>query len=242
MISKNQIKLIKSLQQKKFRKLYKIFVAEGVKVVQELINSNYDLVEIFTTQQLFTNVAKDKIHTITEFELKNISALVTPNFCVAVFAIPNEQETPINTSQIVLDDVRDPGNLGTIIRLADWFGISNIVCSEETVDVYNPKVVQASMGSIARVSVCYKNLETYLSDVKTPIYGTFLNCESLYSQPLLKPSIIVLGNESNGISKKIEKFISHKITIPRFGTLKQTESLNVATATAIVLSEFCRNS
>ncbi len=242
MISKNQIKLIKSLQQKKYRKLYQLFIAEGVKVIQELLNSNYELVELYVTQELFLNVEKSKLHSISEAELKSISALVTPNECLAVFIIPEKsKEESYEKMHIALDDIRDPGNMGTIIRLADWFGIQDIVCSEETVDVYNPKVIQATMGSIARVNVIYCDLKNYLSKAKIPIYGTLLEGKNIYSEKLMQPSIIVLGNESNGISQEVQRLITHKITIPRFGTLQQTESLNVATATAIVLSEFCRN-
>ncbi|WP_338410780.1 RNA methyltransferase [uncultured Flavobacterium sp.] len=242
MISKNQIKLIKSLQQKKYRKLYQLFFAEGVKVIQELLNSNYELVEIFTINELFLNVEKSKINFISETELKSISSLVTPNECLAVFIIPEtELKDYSNTLQIALDDIRDPGNMGTIIRLADWFGVQNIICSEATVDVYNPKVIQATMGSIARVHVVYCDLKAHLSEVSVPIYGTLLQGSAIYSKKLIQPSIIVLGNESNGISKNIQQLITHKITIPRFGSLQQTESLNVATAAAIVLSEFCRN-
>lgn len=242
MISKNQIKLIKSLQQKKYRKLYQLFIAEGVKVIQELLNSNYELVELYTTHEIFSNVEKSKINFISEVELKSISALVTPNECLAVFIIPEKVKMDyFETTQIALDDIRDPGNMGTIIRLADWFGIQNIICSEATVDVYNPKVIQATMGSIARVNVMYCDLKNYLLNVKVPVYGTLLEGKNIYAEKLMQPSIIVLGNESNGISQEVQHLITHKITIPRFGTLQQTESLNVATATAIVLSEFCRN-
>ncbi|MFT5754217.1 MAG: TrmH family RNA methyltransferase [Flavobacterium sp.] len=243
MISKNQIKLIKSLQQKKYRKLYQLFIAEGVKVIQELLNSNYELVELFTTQELFPNVEKTKLNFISETDLKSISALVTPNECLAVFIIPEKVQVDYtNTLQIALDDIRDPGNMGTIIRLADWFGVQNIICSEATVDVFNPKVIQSTMGSIARVNVMYCDLKKELLSAKVPVYGTLLEGKNIYTDKLIQPSIVVLGNESNGISPEIQRLITHKITIPRFGTLQQTESLNVATATAIVLSEFCRNS
>jgi TrmH family RNA methyltransferase len=243
MISKNQIKLIKSLQQKKYRKLYQLFIAEGVKVIQELLNSNYELVELFITQELFPNVEKTKLNFISETDLKSISALVTPNECLAVFIIPEKVQVDYtNTLQIALDDIRDPGNMGTIIRLADWFGVQNIICSEATVDVFNPKVIQSTMGSIARVNVMYCDLKKELLSAKVPVYGTLLEGKNIYTDKLIQPSIVVLGNESNGISPEIQRLITHKITIPRFGTLQQTESLNVATATAIVLSEFCRNS
>ena len=141
---------------------------------------------------------------------------------------------------LALDSIRDPGNLGTIIRLCDWFGIETLLCSEETVDVYNPKVVQATMGSISRVKVVYCNLEIELKKAKIPVFGTFMDGKSVYSENLPKEGIIVMGNEANGISSSIEKIVSERISIPRFGNLQLTESLNVATATAIILNEFKR--
>ena len=161
MVSKNQIKLITSLQQKKYRKQEQLFFAEGVKVVQELLNSNFELQDLFTTKQDFLTVPKNKVHAISEAELKKISALTTPNTCLAVFKIPKAKEMVEKGLIVALDDVRDPGNLGTIIRLCDWFGIETLFCSEESVDIYNPKVVQATMGSISRVNVVYGNLETF---------------------------------------------------------------------------------
>lgn len=242
MISKNQIKIINSLQQKKFRKIHQQFFAEGKKVIQELLNSNFELIELFTTQESFPNVSKSKINTISEADLKKISALVTPNESLAIFKIPNENKLKMESGlTIALDDIRDPGNMGTIIRLADWFGVLQIVCSNATVDVYNPKVVQSTMGSLARVSLVYLNLNDYLKTCNIPIYGTLLEGKNIYSEKLISNAVIVLGNESNGISTPIQELITQKITIPRFGTLQETESLNVATATAIVLSEFCRS-
>jgi TrmH family RNA methyltransferase len=141
-----------------------------------------------------------------------------------------------------LDDVRDPGNLGTIIRLCDWYGVEQLVCSEQTVDVYNPKVVQATMGSISRVSVSYIDLEKYLKRANTTIFGTFMDGKNVYKEELPQEGILILGNEANGISEKLEKLVTNRVAIPRFGNLQQTESLNVATATAIFLSEFKRNS
>jgi TrmH family RNA methyltransferase len=143
---------------------------------------------------------------------------------------------------VALDDVRDPGNLGTILRLCDWFGIQELICSKETVDVFNPKVVQATMGSIARVHVSYVDLNVFLSTTSLPIFGTFMTGDSIYKANLPQEGIIVMGNEANGISAELEKIIKNRLTIPRFGTLQKTESLNVATATAIVLSEFRRAS
>lgn len=242
MISKNQIKIINSLQQKKYRKIHQQFFAEGIKVIQELLNSNFELIELFTTQESFPNVPKSKINTISDADLKKISALVSPNESLAIFKIPNENKLKTdNGLTIALDDIRDPGNMGTIIRLADWFGVLQIVCSNETVDVYNPKVVQSTMGSLARVNVVYLNLNDYLKTCKHPVYGTLLEGKNIYSEKLNCNAVVVLGNESNGINATIQEFITKKITIPRFGTLQETESLNVATATAIVLSEFCRN-
>lgn len=240
MVSKNQIKLITSLQQKKYRKQHQLFFAEGVKCIHELIDANYEIHSVFTTQNDFTSISKDKIHTISTTELKKISALTTPNTCLAIFSIP--KPLTINNSGLILalDSIRDPGNFGTIIRLCDWFGISTLLCSEETVDLYNPKVVQATMGSLSRVNVSYVDLEKYLSETKLPIFGTFMNGKSIYKETLPKEGIIVMGNEANGISKAIGNIVTERITIPRFGNLQQTESLNVATATAIILNEFKR--
>ncbi len=240
MVSKNQIKLITSLQQKKYRKQEQLFFAEGVKVVQELLNSNFELQDLFTTKQDFLTVPKNKVHAISEAELKKISALTTPNTCLAVFKIPKAKEMVEKGLIVALDDVRDPGNLGTIIRLCDWFGIETLFCSEESVDIYNPKVVQATMGSISRVNVVYGNLETFLSQTKLPVFGTFMDGNNIYQEELPKEGIIIMGNEANGISTSVEKLVSDRIAIPRFGNLQVTESLNVATATAIILSEFKR--
>ena len=241
MVSKNQIKLITSLQQKKYRKQEQLFFAEGVKVVQELLHSNFELQDLFTTKQDFLTVPKNKVHAISEAELKKISALSTPNTCLAVFKIPKAKEMVDKGLIVALDDVRDPGNLGTIIRLCDWFGIETLFCSEESVDIYNPKVVQATMGSISRVNVVYGNLEAFLSQTKLPVFGTFMDGKNIYQEKLPKEGIIVMGNEANGISSSIEKLVSERIAIPRFGNLQVTESLNVATATAIILSEFKRS-
>jgi len=241
MLSKNQIKLITSLQQKKYRKQEQLFFAEGIKVVQELLHSNFELQELFTTKQDFLSVSKDKLHAISEAELKKISALATSNSCLAVFKIPKAKEMKESGLILALDDVRDPGNLGTIIRLCDWFGIEMLFCSEETVDIYNPKVVQATMGSISRVNVVYGDLENFLVKTKLTVFGTFMDGKNIYQESLPNDGIIVMGNEANGISEAVEKLVTDRIAIPRFGDLQITESLNVATATAIILSEFKRN-
>ena len=154
--------------------------------------------------------------------------------------MPAEREIVESGLIIALDSIRDPGNLGTILRLCDWFGIHQIVCSKETVDIYNPKVVQATMGSITRVNVKYIDLNDFLSRTKLPVFGTFMDGANIYKESLPQEGIIVMGNEANGISDELEGIIQNRLSIPRFGDLKKTESLNVATATAIILSEFRR--
>jgi TrmH family RNA methyltransferase len=240
MVSKNQIKLINSLQQKKYRKLHNLFIAEGKKVIQELIDANFSLEHLFVTK---TNLFDQKhaANLILDSELKKISALTTANDCLAVFKIKENSTSTSFGLELALDNIKDPGNMGTIIRLCDWFGISKIVCSEETVDMYNPKVVQATMGSLARVTIVCTNLETYLKATDLEIFGTFMEGENIYTKKLPASGILVMGNEANGISSEIESLVTQKISIPRFGNLQQTESLNVATATAIFLSEFKRN-
>ena len=240
MVSKNQIKLITSLVQKKYRKQHQLFFAEGVKVIEELFQSDFELEQIYHTTAQFPGVSEAKKTVISESDLKKISALTTPNDCLAIFRIPQEKKIVTKGLIVALDDIRDPGNLGTIIRLCDWFGIAQIICSEQTVDIYNPKVVQATMGSISRVNVSYVDLESYLAESKIPVFGTFMEGENIYKKTLPQEGIIVLGNEANGISEAIAAKVTQKISIPRFGNLQRTESLNVATATAIVLSEFKR--
>ena len=240
MLSKNQIKLITSLQQKKQRFANQLFFAEGIKVIQELVESNFELVHLYTTQNDFEEVSNDKKISITEGDLKKISTLSTPNSCLAVFKIPAEKKIIESGLILALDSIRDPGNLGTILRLCDWFGIDQIVCSKDAVDIYNPKVVQATMGSIARVNVNYIDLENFIGQTQLPVFGTFMQGSTIYKTDLPQEGIIVMGNEANGISPELEKLIKNRLTIPRFGSLQKTESLNVATATAIVLSEFRR--
>jgi RNA methyltransferase, TrmH family len=240
MVSKNQIKFISGLQQKKQRLIHKMFVAEGVKVVQELLDADFELHQLYTTEDDFKSVNDSKKLIVSADDLKKISALTTASSCLAVFKIPEQKELYQSGLIVALDAIRDPGNLGTIIRLCDWFGIQQLICSNETVDVYNPKVVQATMGSISRVNVSYINLEDFISTTSLPVFGTFMNGENIYSTTLPQEGIIVMGNEANGISKEVENSIQHRLTIPRFGTLQKTESLNVATATAIILSEFRR--
>lgn len=242
MVSKNQIKLISSLQQKKQRIAHQLFIAEGIKGVQELLDAHFELDHLYTTQNDFETVSNSLKTVVSEADLRKMSALATPNTCLAVFRIPKEKEIVTSGLIVALDDVRDPGNLGTILRLCDWFGIQQLICSKETVDIYNPKVVQATMGSIARVNVSYVDLKDFLKTTSIPVFGTFMNGDNIYKASLPQEGIIVMGNEANGISSEFEKIIKNRLTIPRFGAIQKTESLNVATATAIVLSEFCRAS
>jgi RNA methyltransferase, TrmH family len=239
MVSKNQIKHIASLHQKKYRKIHQQFIAEGKKVIQELIDAQFKCLQLLVTEKnLFVDLSPELV---TDAELKKMSALTANNSCLAVFAIPNLVDNETDTGLIVaLDGINDPGNLGTIIRLCDWFGVTKIVCTEDTVDVYNPKVVQATMGSLARVSVVYTDLEAYLAQANCAIFGTFMEGENIYKKALPENAILVMGNEANGITESIENKITEKISIPRFGALQKTESLNVASATAICLSEFRR--
>ena len=239
MVTKNQIKLIKSLHQKKYRKEHQLFIAEGVKVIEELLRSSFILEQLYVTKDMSFKVAPSRVTVVSQEELKKMSALTTTPNCLAVFHCLASETIDFSDWVVALDDIRDPGNLGTIIRLCDWFGIRNLLCSPETVDVYNPKVIQATMGSVSRVNIQYADLTVLLAQVNVPIYGTFLGGENIYEMKGIQPGVIVMGNEANGISPAIEQLVSRKITIPRFGDLQQTESLNVAMAASIVLSE-CR--
>ncbi len=241
MVSKNQIKLITSLQHKKFRTEHQLFIAEGVKVLQELLASNFVLEHLFETEAIFEHVSISQKTVIKEADMKRISALSSASSCLAIFKIPAATKIDTKGLIVALDDIRDPGNLGTIIRLCDWFGVTQLLCSHETVDVYNPKVIQATMGSISRVKVNYVDLKDYISQSSLPVFGTFMDGKNLYQEALPKEAILILGNEANGISTELEKSIKNRIAIPRFGEIQKTESLNVATATAIFLSEFRRN-
>lgn len=241
MVSKSQIKFITSLRLKKYRDKNKMFFAEGPKVIQELCNAAWKPIAVYATESLGF-LPDSQVTFIAENELKKISDLKTPNKALAVFPLPAYQDLRLNGITIALDDIRDPGNLGTIIRLCDWFGVENLICSTETVDCYNPKVIQATMGSISRVCVVYKDLEAFLSaqKEKMSVYGAFMEGDNVYKATLKENAILVIGNEANGISPAIEKLVTQKISIPQFGKLQKAESLNAATATAILLSEFKR--
>jgi TrmH family RNA methyltransferase len=239
-ISKSQLKIITSLSQKKYRQKHQLFIAEGIKVVNELLNSSFKIDTLFATDDFQTDISSDKIIRISDKDLQKISNLKAPNKVFGLFVIPDEKPLQKNGLTIVLDAINDPGNLGTIIRLCDWFGVSQLLCSAETVDCYNQKVVQASMGSLTRISIKYMDIEIYLKETKLPTFIADMDGENVYKSALPKEAILIMGNEANGVSDPIKALIKNKISIPRFGERQETESLNVATATAILLSEFRR--
>jgi TrmH family RNA methyltransferase len=240
MLSKNEIKRITSLTQKKYRIQENLFLAEGVKLVSELIQSAFEVYHIYATHDFETNLPESKFTRISDAELHKISQLVTPNEVVGLFKIPERQLPEYKGLIIVLDTIQDPGNLGTIIRLCDWFGVSQLVCSPDTVDCFNPKVVQATMGSLTRVQIHYVDLAEFLKNSTLPVYLTLLEGKNVYESTLPNDAILVMGNEANGISKSLIKNGYKALHIPRFGNIQQTESLNVAMATSIFLSEFRR--
>jgi TrmH family RNA methyltransferase len=246
MLSKSQINLLKSLQQKKFRTEHGLFLVEGHKSINEFANSAYQVDTVFQTYttgpKLLNLSQKINFQQISLNDLEKISSLKTPQDAVALVKIPAwpalQTDLLRKSFSLVLDGVQDPGNMGTIIRTADWFGIGNIICSEDTVDAYNPKVVQATMGSLSRVKIHYTDIEKFIPRAGLPVYGALLNGKNIYTTNFGTEGLIVMGNEGNGIRPAIEKLISQAITIPRAG---EAESLNVAIATAIFCSEIKRN-
>lgn len=247
MLSKNKIKYIHSLELKKNRKEEKVFVAEGHKLVGDLLGHFDCKLLIATPNWLKDNpkIKADEIIEVNNEELSKASFLKTPQEVLAVFAQP-DYPTDIsvirNSLCLALDDVQDPGNLGTIIRLADWFGIEHIFCSMNTVDVYNPKTVQATMGGIARVKLHYCSLTELIGQLNdTPVYGTFLNGNNIYKEQLSQNGLIIMGNEGNGVSQEVEGLINKRLYVPNYPQERETsESLNVAIATAVVCAEFRR--
>ena len=233
MITKNQIKLIMSLRLKKNRIQSGFFVAEGEKIVDELLKSDLEAVNIFSISEKYKNL-KNYI-SINSTQLKQISNLKSPNNVLGIFKIPLNKEIDFNSNIVALEEINDPGNLGTIIRLCDWFGIKNIICSENSVDCYNPKVVQSSMGSISRVSISYMEFDNLISSVGYNTVAADLHGKSLKEHIFSKNQIIFFGNESNGFSQKVSSNIKTKITIQRYND--NVESLNLASSVAIVLSE-----
>jgi TrmH family RNA methyltransferase len=246
MLSKSQISLIKSLHQKKYRKENKIFIVEGIKSITEFISSTYQIHSIYYLAQVQSLLpqlpANIKLFEVNEADLNKISALQTPQGVLALVKIPEETGTETlklkNQFSFVLDGIQDPGNLGTIIRTADWFGFKNIICSLNTADIYNPKTVQATMGSLSRVNVVYDDLKSLLLRSDLPVFGAMLSGNSLYEINWGKEGLIILGNEGQGISDEIANFITQPVTIPRVGG---AESLNVAISAAILCSDISRN-
>lgn len=240
MVGKSQIKFIKSLQQKKYRIQHGMFVVEGIKTVRELLDSNFEAHKVYAIDNDLVSAEQVNVELVSEGDLKRISNLKNPNKVLGVFKFPMVKPIEEQGWILALDDVRDPGNLGTIIRLCDWFGVRQLVCSENTVDCFNPKVLQATMGSITRVNIVYTDLLQFIKSSELSVYGTFMDGENVHVTKMPEKGILVMGNEANGISKEIANLVNHKITIPQFGGQK-TESLNVATATAIFLNEIRRS-
>jgi TrmH family RNA methyltransferase len=247
MISKSKIKFIRSLEKKKFRNESACFLAEGNKLVADILAFFECECLIAKATWLATqgDVCAKELIVAEENDIEKVSLLKTPQDVLAVFHQPQyvlDKETLKNELSLVLDGIQDPGNLGTIIRLADWFGINRLICSPGTADVYNPKTIQATMGAIARVRVFYTSLPDWLDDMKDiPVYGAFLEGKNIYEEALSSSGLIVMGNEGKGISPLVEKRITQKLYIPNYPPeAESSESLNVAMATAIVCSEFRR--
>jgi TrmH family RNA methyltransferase len=253
MLSKNKVKYVRSLEMKKFRKADNVFVAEGHKLVGDLLDVFSCTYLAATAEWLALHASwlqqqsGVEINEVTDDELKRLSFQETPQQVLVVFKQPtydvDVNEVAKRELCLVLDDVQNPGNLGTIVRLADWFGIEHIFCSRGCADIYNPKTVQATMGAMARVQVHYVDLLEVLSslDQNTPVYGTFLDGENLYNKELENRGVIVMGNEGKGVSREVEMFVTERLYIPNYPVGRETsESLNVAIATAIVCAEFRR--
>lgn len=241
MVSDKQIKIIKSLKLKKNRIKHNLFVAEGDKTILELITAGFNINSLYSINRQIEGV-KNSVIQLSKPELNKISNLSNPKNSLGVFEIPKPKKINYNKLIIGLDNISDPGNLGTIIRLCDWFGVEDLICSFDTVDCYNPKVIQASMGSISRVNITYLDLQKTLENNSLKTYGTYMQGDSIFEIDEIKNGVILFGNEANGINPNLSKFVDKRLSIPRFGKLKKTESLNVANALSIVLSENSRKS
>ena len=250
-ISKNKIKFIHSLEQKKNRRQENAFIAEGHKTVGDLLLEGFEPLLIVHTEEWKSPIPLPSITEIIQAsaeDLKKASLLLHPQQVIGVFKLPQEQHDFLGSVAekdilLCLDGVQDPGNLGTIIRTADWFGIKNIICSHQTADAFAPKVVQATMGSIARVKVHYTDIPAFLKSLPqgTPVYGTMLDGTDVYHETLSTNGVIVMGNEGNGITDEVRKLVTHKLLIPPYPADRKTaESLNVSIATAIICAEFRR--
>ncbi|HEY0175582.1 MAG TPA: RNA methyltransferase [Pedobacter sp.] len=246
MLSKSQIGFIKSLHQKKYRKEHGIFIIEGIKSIIEFIPSDYQIHSIYFLTQYQSLLPKlpanIKLFEVTGTELDKISTLQAPQGILALVNTPKtttfDKSSLKNSFSLILDGIQDPGNLGTIIRTADWFGFKNVICSPNTVEVYNPKTVQATMGSLCRVNVTYQELPELLKDINIPVFGAMLNGNSLYETQWGTEGLVILGNEGQGVSPEIIDLIDRPVTIPRVGG---AESLNVAVSAAIFCADISRN-
>ncbi len=242
MPTRAEIQLIRSLADKRARDEHRLFVAEGAKLVDEILASELRVRQLFTVSEDFARRFR-ATEIVSPREMERLSLLKTPSEVVALVEIPQRPEFDPDAAQtelvLALDGVQDPGNLGTIVRLADWFGIRNIACSPGSADCYNPKVVQATMGAIIRVAVHYAPLAEWLGGCRAPVYGTFLEGDNIYKCGLAPAGVVVMGSEGRGISSDLERLVTHKLYIPPYGD-SLSESLNVASATAIVCSEFRR--
>jgi len=237
MLSKNQVKLIQKLHHKKYRNELNLFIVEGKKSINEFLQAGYTPQLLIATEAFTTNVPQHLITSVSKDELRKVSTLQNPDEGLAVFEQPKHKGILQEGVIVALDNVQDPGNLGTIIRLCDWFGVETLLCNTQTVDCYNPKVVQATMGSLTRVAVHYLDLAAFLTTTALPVYTMDLEGENLYTATFPKDCILILGNEANGISSEVRALSNEVITIPRFSQHQRTESLNVAMAGAIILSE-----
>ncbi|WP_454948092.1 TrmH family RNA methyltransferase [Capnocytophaga leadbetteri] len=237
MLSKNQVKLIQKLHHKKYRNELSLFIVEGKKSINEFLQAGYTPQLLIATEAFTASVPQHLITPVSKDELRKVSTLQNPDEGLAVFEQPKHKGILQEGVIVALDNVQDPGNLGTIIRLCDWFGVETLLCNTQTVDCYNPKVVQASMGSLTRVAVHYLDLAAFLTTTALPVYTMDLEGENLYTATFPKDCILILGNEANGISLEVRALSNEVITIPRFSQHQRTESLNVAMAGAIILSE-----
>ncbi|MFP4088693.1 MAG: TrmH family RNA methyltransferase [Cyclobacteriaceae bacterium] len=248
MVSKSTLKLVKSLQQKKYRKKYELFLAEGAKIVTEILQSSYSIRTLIATsvflnehRDLIIHAAPRLVEEASEEVLSRAGSFKNNNAAIAVVSVPDSAEQPLATEgySLLLENVRDPGNLGTILRIADWYGISQLICSPETTDLYSPKVISGSMGSFMRVKVHYTELAGFIDRSNLPVYGTFPDSGTLiYEVNFASSGLILLGNESEGISEALAQRVSERVTIPRFGG---AESLNVGIATAVVCDNLRRS-
>jgi len=239
MVTKSELKYIQSLSDKKVRLETGCFIAEGVKLVGEMIAAGYPLKAVYALDSWESPDASIEVTRIEVFELEKMSMLQTPNQVLAVAMMPQQVKALDLGGQLtlVLDGIQDPGNMGTIIRTADWFGITQIVASEDTVDVYNPKVIGATMGSFMRVSVTYKNLQEWMPTVKLPVYGALLEGENIFTTNAVKEGLLVIGSEGKGIRENILDLITHPVTIPKIGG---AESLNAGIAAGVIVAQLTR--